>query len=198
MTNIIRLLAAGAATLIASATCALGANFSFTGNFSGDDQVLLFGFTVTAPSTVTLTTLGYGGGTNAAGTVIPAGGFDPLLSLFGPTGMLITFNDDIDTTTGDYDALIQQSLVTGTYTLALTQATSSPVGPDLSDGFQGSGALNFNGLTSAYAVDILNVASASPLQPPPPPGVSDSGSSLALFMLSLGGLVSLRRFVNRA
>ncbi len=196
MNNIIRLLAAGAATLIASAACALGANFSYTGNLSSDDQVLLFGFTVTDPSDVTLRTLSYGGGINTAGTIIPAGGFDPVLSLFGSDGTLVAFNDDIAITTGNLDALIEQSLLSGSYTLALTQATSLPVGPNLAAGFTGSGARNFNGRTSAFAVDILIVPTNSPEQPPS--GVPDSGSTLALFVLSLSGLVSLRRFATRA
>lgn len=189
MNNIIRLLAAGAATLIASASSALGANFSFTGNFSSDDEVRLFGFTVASPSTVTLTTLSYG-------TVLAPVGFDPVLSLFGSDGSLLTSNDDIDIAT-DLDSLIQQSLGVGSYTLALTQATSLPRGPNLAAGFFGSGAVNFNGLSSAFAVDILNVATATTGQPPTP-GVPDAGSTVALFVFSLGGLVGLRRFVRTA
>ena len=42
-------------------------------------------FTLTSQNFVTFQTWSFGGGTNAAGTVIPAGGFDPLISLFaGP------------------------------------------------------------------------------------------------------------------
>ncbi len=52
------------------------ADFSFRGNFSTDDEVHLFNFSVGATSTVTLKTLSYAGGTQADGTVISAGGFD--------------------------------------------------------------------------------------------------------------------------
>jgi len=192
MTNIIRLLTAGAAALIASAACALGANFSFTGTFSDDEQILLFGFTVDDPTVKVKLSAG---GTKPDGAK-PPGNFDPVLSLFGSDGSLLSFNDD-DINTGSFDSLINQSLSAGSYTLALTQATSGPFGPDLAAGFTGSGAKNFNGRTNVYAVDILGVATASPLQPPPA-GVPDSGSTLALFVLSVGGLVGLRRFVNRA
>jgi len=195
MTNIIRLLTAGAAALIASAACALGANFSFTGNFTGDDQVLLFGFTVTAPVTVTLKTLGYAGGTNAAGAVIPAGGFDPVLSLFRSDGSFFSLNDD-DISTGSFDALLQSSLLAGSYTLALTQTFSFPKG-SLAQGFSSSEAKDFRTRKSLYAVDILGVTTASLLQPSPS-GVPDAVSTLALLVLSLGGLVGLRRFVNSA
>jgi hypothetical protein len=42
-------------------------------------------FTLSAASDIQILTWGFGGGTNAAGAVIPAGGFDPLVALFsGP------------------------------------------------------------------------------------------------------------------
>jgi hypothetical protein len=76
-----KVLAALAAMVLVS-TPAAAADFSFTGNFTQDDNVQLFNFVVGAPSSVTLRTWSYAGGTNAAGTTIARGGFDPILALF--------------------------------------------------------------------------------------------------------------------
>ena len=73
---------------------AKSANFSFRGTFNQDDNVQLIAFTLTSPGTVTIRSFGYEGGTNAAGAVIPAGGFDTTLALFNSLGTLVAFNDD--------------------------------------------------------------------------------------------------------
>src|SRR5438094_440923 len=65
------------------------ANFSFIGAFVQDDDRQ--NFTFTSPSgSVTIRTWSYAGGTNAAGSVVAAGGFDPVLSVFDSTGGLIS------------------------------------------------------------------------------------------------------------
>lgn len=67
---------------------------SYTGTLSTPEDVFETTFTLTSPATVTFQTWGFGGGTNAAGTVIPAGGFDPLIALF--TGPVATATMDVD------------------------------------------------------------------------------------------------------
>jgi hypothetical protein len=58
---------------------------SATGTFAATDDVFLETFTLVSSAAVTVQTYGFGGGTNAAGEVIPAGGFDSLVALFsGP------------------------------------------------------------------------------------------------------------------
>ena len=69
---------------LASAPAAMAA--SFTGSFATDDQVQLFHVYVVSPSDVLFRTWSFAGGTNAQGTVIPGGGFAPILSLFGRMG----------------------------------------------------------------------------------------------------------------
>src|SRR5437868_14718404 len=71
---------------LASGTASAAA-FSFQGNFSADDQKEIFSF-VAGPGSAVLRTWGYAGGTNANGDLVPAGGFDPVLSLFGPGPLL--------------------------------------------------------------------------------------------------------------
>jgi hypothetical protein len=66
---------------------------SYTGALSTPQSILEATFALTTSDTVTFQTWGFGGGTNAAGTVISAGGFDPLIALFngvGPTATIVT------------------------------------------------------------------------------------------------------------
>ena len=59
---------------------------SFTGTLATPESTFTTTFTLATAGDVTLQTWGFGGGTNAAGTSIPAGGFDPLLALFAGIG----------------------------------------------------------------------------------------------------------------
>jgi hypothetical protein len=68
-----------------------GSTISCTGNLSAPENVFTDTF-VALGSSVTVQTFGFGGGTNAAGQVIPAGGFDSLVALFagmGPTATIL-------------------------------------------------------------------------------------------------------------
>ena len=88
--------------VLASAT-----TLSFAGNLdpANANDVFLASFTLSGTSNLQVQSWGYGGtlaapgGTNAAGIVIPAGGFDTYVSLFQGTGSSATFlasNDDGD------------------------------------------------------------------------------------------------------
>jgi hypothetical protein len=177
--------------------------FSFRGTFHSDDQVQFFTFNLLSDSTVTLQSLAYGGGTNAASAVIPAGGFDTLFSYYSANTMLIGMQDDstcgvdpVHNRNGAcLDSYTKVFLTAGSYFLALTESGNQPNG-NLSDGFSQQGNGNFtcpqgfcdvlggqnNG---TYAVDILNVASASSVAAPEP------GTAL-LFGLSLFLLCAIR------
>jgi len=184
------------ASLLVSGS-ASAADFSFTGNFTNDNEVQEFNFSVAgSPSDVTLRTWSYAGGTNVAGAVISRGGFDPIVTLFDGTGNLISSNDDghvvTDPETGlGYDSFLTQNLSAGNYTATLTQFGSFANGPLLSDGFTGSGQYIFGGRDSHWALDIQNVNAAavgasyvSAVSPVPEP------ESYALLLAGLG-LVSL-------
>ena len=196
------------ALLLASAQSHAAA-FSFTGTFSQDDDIFLIPFTLGADQNVTLRTLSYAGGTNAAGALVPAGGFDPILSLFTSAGSLVAVSDDdgvaTDPTSGNaYDSLLDLALGAGSYILALTQYDNFPNGFDLADGFSSVfGPGNFTPALAAdagnacpapqfcddggfartgnYAVDLIDVSAV------PEP------SSLALLALGLAGWAASRR-----
>jgi hypothetical protein len=189
-------------------------NFSFEGLFLTDDQVQLFDFALAADSTVTMESWGYGGGTNATGTVIPAGGFDSFFTWYASDGSQIGTDDDCNGGPGHahngacLDAYASVFLPAGNYVLALTQSGNFPMG-SLSDGFteQGQGNFTANGNCPAFcdtfgntdngnwAVDILNVNSATQVGAPATPEPSTwvlSVGSIALL------LVALRRRANQA
>src|SRR5258708_37366760 len=89
-------------TLLAAAC--YGDSVSLTGSLdpNNPNDVLLYAFTLSATSTLTIQGYGYGGtseapgGANLAGAVIPSGGFDRYVLLFigtGPTATLLASND---------------------------------------------------------------------------------------------------------
>jgi hypothetical protein len=120
------------ASLCGGAIAQASAVLSFEGTFSSDDNIQFFEVDLGPDSSLTVNTFGYAGGTNGNGMVIPAGGFDPALALFDPSGNLIEINDDApcgivnkDPVTGAcFDAFISQPDLTtpGIYTVALTES----------------------------------------------------------------------------
>lgn len=160
----------------------------FSGTFNQDDDKRLFTFNVTAPGDVTFFTTSYGGtGTDANGTRVinvdgsstTRGGFDTIISLFGPSGNFIFANDDspiqlIDPTTSSaYDAGFTQSLTTlGTYTAVVTEYrnfANSDTDPShntnptigLASGFQQDGKGNFTSqFSSTGGIKFIDVNGA--------------------------------------
>lgn len=187
--------------LILAALNLQAASFSFTGNFTQDDNVQLFNFTVGAQSDVTFRTWSYAGGVNAAGATIARGGFDPILAVFASTGLRLGTNDDgggsvpTDLSGQNYDTFFTINLVAGNYTVAVMQYDNFSIGPNLSNGFVRSGQGNFtpamvgascsatqfcdvsgsnafNERDSHWAFDILNVADAVPVDGVPEPSTA--------------------------
>jgi hypothetical protein len=138
--------------LVATATGLSAESVSYTGTLNSPEDVFQSTFTLTAADTVTFQTWGFGGGTNAAGAVIDAGGFDPLIALFSGSGPSATMVVDgsgnpladadnlnnppwsfvgncgpaglvpIGTDNNCGDDYMQAALGAGTYTLVLTDA----------------------------------------------------------------------------
>ncbi|HEX4750457.1 MAG TPA: DVUA0089 family protein [Bryobacteraceae bacterium] len=142
--------------LIATPNGMKATSFSFSGGFSQDDNVQLYLFGVSAPSTVMLQTWSFGGGTDAAGQKIAAGGFATALSLYSASGAeaLVGYttswscppaNVDAASVLGCGDAALNESLGAGYYVLAVTEYYNLPNGLTLSAGFSEAGQGNFTG-----------------------------------------------------
>jgi len=99
--------AALVALLWATAASGATAYYTVTGSFADGSETQSFLFNtdeaISSTETLSLRTWHYVGGINAAGDVIPGGGFDPILRLYsGET--LVAVDDDIDRSIFDYDA----------------------------------------------------------------------------------------------
>ena len=99
-------------------------------------------------SPVDIRSYGYAGGTTSTGTVVPAGGFGTILTLFDGAGTFLTDNDEgagvaVNPTTAlAADAGLTTTLGPGRYLVALTEYDHFLVG-NLADGFAEAGHPNF-------------------------------------------------------
>ena len=179
---------AGAVGSIAHADTA-----TYAGTFLTDDQVNLYSVTSTSTANYSFFTTSYAGGNNLDGTRTPSGGFVPVLTLFDGTGAPIGSDGGsgmcrgsavADGTTGlCNDALLQETLGPGSYTLALSEFPNVAVGnlgtPFLFAGQTtgsfcgGSGTFLETDLApcvqrdASYAVDVTTGALPAPIPEPP-------------------------------
>lgn len=81
---------------LAAAHCVSANAVSYTGTLSNSTDVFSLVFTVggAGSQTVSIQTWGFGGGVNAAGQTISAGGFDPFIGFFSGTGSGATILTD--------------------------------------------------------------------------------------------------------
>jgi PEP-CTERM motif len=203
-------------------------SLSFTGSLdpNNPNDVYLATFTLSSSSDLIVQSWGYGGssgapgGTNAAGTVIPPGGFDTYLSLFNGTGSTATFvasNDDggcvpasPDPASGGYcedSRLDLTDLAAGSYTIALTLPDNYSIAENYGYGDLGDGFINLQGSyydyatgevrSSDFAFDITADGLSSSTPPtsatPEPSSIALLGTGLAL---AAGHL--RRRFISTA
>jgi hypothetical protein len=145
------------------------ANLFFSGNFTSPNDAPSFVFTADGSSTVTIQSYSWGGGTNVDGTTtILPGGFDPHLFLFDGAGNWVNERDDDI----GLDFKFTGILAAGTYQAVITavgnSAYASEPSGNLADGFTNEGRdFATDGVTSAYAVDIVNVSSSPTAVPEP-------------------------------
>ena len=88
--------------LFAFSSFAAADTFSYAGTLNTSTSTFIQPFTIATGGTVNIQTWGFGGGTNAMGTPISAGGFDPQVVLFSGTGSGATFVDGTSAISSNY------------------------------------------------------------------------------------------------
>ncbi|MEM8742936.1 MAG: DVUA0089 family protein [Pseudomonadota bacterium] len=166
MRALLSLFCTALAALSLTAPMAGAATFSFTGTLTTPvREVQIFSVILDAPGLLTATSYSFAGGTNAAGEVIPNGGFHPYLHLYDAGGQWIASNRNgrpvAEPGTGlAWDALLSRSLDAGSYLVAFSrEGVFVPVGGTAPDGFiQARAIIETRGLH--WAIDIDGVDSA--------------------------------------
>ena len=140
--------------------------FSETGTLANPEDTVLIDLFLPTSGDVVLQTYGFGGGKNAAGDVIPSGGFDPFVGLFQGAGPAATFlNGTSDILTNDSPGCRPAGLATvgavpgqcgdvrlqftglsaGIYTVLLSDGANVPEAVFESSGFLGDGFVDLTG-----------------------------------------------------
>jgi hypothetical protein len=141
------------AGMLGASASANAIDLTFSGNFVNDNDVLIFSFSVAAPSTVTVFSSSWLYGEPPAGAAGP-GGFDPILGIWSSAGNLLAQQDDggnAGTTLvngtpynhGVWDSYYTVSLGAGSYFATVTQYNNFAAGTTLAAGFQQDGNPNF-------------------------------------------------------
>jgi len=198
---------------LGNAPAIFSAEVDFTGNFSKDNDVLRFDFSVGLPNTnVTIFSSSW-----------ITGGFDPILAIWDSAGNQLFEQDDgglagsqqsnsISYPFGEFDSFLNFDLDAGDYIATLTQYDNFSVSTLLADGFRFDADPLFTAVfgcsngrfcegsledsngdpvelnrTSAWELHFLNVDNASLNQIPEPP-------SLMLIGLAACALIGSRKF----
>jgi hypothetical protein len=163
---------------------------SVSGNFTaaGPSGMASSTFLLSRASDVLLRTWSFAGGTNLNGDVIPAGGFDPILTLYrnDSTHAFVAQNDDGGcTVVGSsgglcWDSYMRMNLAAGPYAVVLSVYNNFPTGNFYPTA---AGSPSFYGRTSEWSMEVSQV---------PEP------VTMALFGSGLLALGLARRFRRRA
>jgi len=151
-------------------------SFSYFGQLQTDADEGIISFTLNEPAMVTLRTLSYDGGTNAAGDTVADGGFDPFITLSGVSGNFIAYNDD----GGGFDSFLSIFLDVGNYMVIVRQYLPDG-GPSCITEESEFVDIHCNQRTGNWALDVVAV---------PEP------TSLALIVLGLVGFDFTRRRIS--
>lgn len=187
-------------------------SYFFNGTLDSDDGLEFFRVVIGADSTLTATTLSFGGGTAFSGQNVSAGGFAPVLALFDQAGLLQQLSvgsagSCVGTANSQcWDATLTSMLTSGFYTLVLSQDGNVPMGPTLTDGylfannafytgtlFLGDPSKKFIGAdgsqrTGSWALTIEGAYATASLVPEPASAVS-----LVLGLIVIAGLLYPKR-----
>jgi hypothetical protein len=141
----------------APSTSATAATLTYSGTLANPNSVNSFFFTSDGSSSTTFRSYSYTGGTSTNGTTFGGGGFNPMLTIFGPIGtMTDQYLFEIDRlpplTPGDISRVT--TLARGDYRAVISVAPNFAQGSSFSDGFTNTNTSFGNGRSSFYAFDI--------------------------------------------
>jgi len=153
------------------APAAGASSLSFVGTFADPTETFTTSFTLSGTSDVSIQTWGFGGGTNATGTVIAEGGFDPLIALFSGTGGSATILADIN------GPIFSADIFPG-YEGSCPPGTPASIG---GSSLCGDATLHFTGLTAGTYTLLLTVAGYVPF------AVFDASETLSAGFFDLTG-----------
>ena len=102
-----------AVCLVGLSSTVYASTISQTGSLASPEDTYQLQFNVGSTSTITLQTWGFGGGVNAAGNTIPAGGFDPFISFFDASGNIVDIGGDPNNPAGTSDTVSNYSSFMG-------------------------------------------------------------------------------------
>jgi hypothetical protein len=147
---------------LAPSNSAAAATLTYAGALANPNSIGSFFFTSDGSSNATFKSYSYNSGTSTNGTTFGGGGFNPLLSIFGPivvnptTTLQDQFLFEIDRLpgAGDISFTTAGRLARGNYRAVISVAPNFPQGSTFADGYTNTNTTFGNGRTSFYAFDI--------------------------------------------
>ncbi len=192
--------------IFAAATPAWGSSFSlsFAGSLATPENYFSETFSLSSSSTLTVQTWGFGGGTNAAGTVIAPGGFDPLVALFsGPVASAVILTNGAGDAYADADSLASSVSFVGN----CPPAGTVTIGTGAGSAVCGDDKMVISGLAAGTYTLVLSDANYLPLAvnpgPPASSALSDgftdlTGGAFQTCNVAAGGLACITTTSNFA
>jgi hypothetical protein len=147
---------------LAPSNSAAAATLTYAGALANPNSIDSFFFTSDGSSNATFKSYSYNGGTSTVGATFGGGGFNPLLTIFGPIVVNPTttlqdqylFEIDRLPAAGDISFTTTGRLASGNYRAVISVAPNFAQGGTFDDGFTNTNTTFGSGRNSFYAFDI--------------------------------------------
>jgi hypothetical protein len=145
---------------LAPSNSAAAATLTSAGTLANPNSIDSFFFTSDGSSNATFKTYSYNGGTSTIGATFGGGGFNPLLTIFGPIVVNPTTTlqdqylfeiDRLSAAAGDLSFTTTGRLASGNYRAVISVAPNFAQGSSFADGFTDTNTTFGSGRSSFYA-----------------------------------------------